>query len=113
MKRLKNAEIPYFEKIDSKPIDHLEDILNGIYQANMLTKCFQVQAFYPIQTNTDVCQLMETLQMHSGWISNNKINSAEKNISKLLSIVITEVLKYSMKIQQEKMLSERCNCSII
>jgi hypothetical protein len=42
---------------------------------------------------------METLQMHSGWISNNKINSAEKTISKLLSIPIAKVLKYSMRIQ--------------
>ncbi len=41
--------------------------------------------------------------MHSGWISNNKINSVEKNISKLLSIAITEVLKYSTRIQREKM----------
>jgi hypothetical protein len=103
MKHLKNAEIPYFKKIDRKPIDHLEDILNGKYQADMLIKCFQVQAFYPTQANTDVSRLMETLQIHSGWISNIKINSVEKAISKLPSIAITEVLKYSTRIQQEKM----------
>jgi hypothetical protein len=54
MKCLKNAEIPYFKKIVRKPTDHLEDILNGRYQADMLMKFFQVQAFYPTQTNTDV-----------------------------------------------------------
>ncbi len=65
----------------------------------MLTKCFQVQAFYPTQTNTEVSWLMETLQMRSGQISNKKINSAEKTISKLLPTAITEVLKYSTRIQ--------------
>jgi hypothetical protein len=54
MKHLENSEIPYFKKNDRKLIDHLEHILNGKYQADMLTKRFQVQTFYQTQTNTDV-----------------------------------------------------------
>ena len=47
MKDFKNANIPHFKVIKREPVDILEDILNDKYPAEMLTKCFQVQAFYP------------------------------------------------------------------
>jgi hypothetical protein len=77
----------------------LEDILEDNYPADMLTKCFQVQAFYPTQVSTDINHLMITLKMHSKWISNNKKLSAEKAMSKLLSIALEDILKYSHKQQ--------------
>ncbi len=36
----------------------MEDILDDKYPADMFTKCFQVQAFYPTQVSTDVNNLM-------------------------------------------------------
>jgi hypothetical protein len=69
----------------------------------MLTKCFQVQAFYPTQVSTDVNYLMNTLKLHSKWISNNKTLSAEKIMSKLLSIALKDILKYSHKQQWDDM----------
>ena len=41
--------------------------------------------------------------MHSEWISNNKKLSAEKTISKLLSIAIKDILKYSHKVQRDNL----------
>jgi hypothetical protein len=96
MKDLKNANIPHFKAIKRDPVDHLEDILEDNYPADMLTKCFQVQAFYPTQVSTDVNYLMTTLKMHSKWISNKKL-SAEKTMSKLRSIALKDILKYSHK----------------
>ena len=65
MKDIKNANIPHFKTINREPVDHLEDILDDKYPADMLTKCFQVQAFYPTQVSTDANHLMTTLKMHS------------------------------------------------
>ena len=47
MKDFKNANIPHFNTIRREPVDHLKDILDEKYPAEMLTKCFQVRAFYP------------------------------------------------------------------
>jgi hypothetical protein len=41
--------------------------------------------------------------MHSKWISNNKKLSAEKTMSKLLSIPLKDILKYSQKHQWDNM----------
>jgi hypothetical protein len=46
---------------------------------------------------------MNTLQIHSKWISNNIKLSAEKTMSKLLSIVLKDILKYSQKHQWDNM----------
>jgi hypothetical protein len=78
MRDFKNAKIPHFKAANREPVDHLEDILDDKYPAEMLTKCFQVQAFYPTQVSTEVNHLMNTLHMHSEWISNNRKLSAEK-----------------------------------
>jgi hypothetical protein len=61
MRDFKNANIPHFKAVARMPVDHLEDILNDKYAAEMLTKCFQVQAFYPTQVSTEVNHLMNTL----------------------------------------------------
>jgi hypothetical protein len=97
---IKNANIPHFKAVSKKPIDHFEDFLNDNYPAEMLTKCFQVQAFYPTQVFPEVNHLMNTLRQHSEWISTNKIFSADKTISKLLSIAIKDILKDSNKVQR-------------
>jgi hypothetical protein len=102
MRYFKNANISHF-KAKREPVDHLEDILDDKYLAEMLTKCFQVQAFYPTQVSTDANHLMNTLQMHNKWILNNKKLSAEKTMSKLLSIALKDILKYSQKHQQDNM----------
>jgi hypothetical protein len=47
MRDFKNANIPHFKAIKREPVDHLEDILDDKYPADILTKCFQVQEFYP------------------------------------------------------------------
>jgi hypothetical protein len=101
MRNFKNENISHFKLIKREPVDHLEDILDDNYPAEMLTKCFQVQAFYPTQVFTDVIHLMNTPQMYSEWISNNKTFSAEKNMSKLLSIELKNILKYSQKHQRD------------
>ncbi len=103
MRDFKNANMPHFKAVSKKPIDHLEDILNDNYPAEMFTKCFQVQAFYPTQVSTEVNHFMNTLQMHSEWISTNKKLSAEKSISKLLSFAIKDVLMFSNKVQRDNL----------
>ncbi len=40
MREFKNANIPHFKMIRKEPVDHLEDILDYKYSADMLTKCF-------------------------------------------------------------------------
>ncbi len=103
MKHFKTANIPHFKQNKRTPIAHVEDFLNDKYPADMLIKCFQVQAFYPTQICTDVTKLMETLHMNSGWISNNEKKSTDKTMSMLLPIAIKEILKYSTRIQQDNM----------
>jgi hypothetical protein len=105
MRDFKNANIPHFKAVARMPVNHLEDILNDKYAAEMLAKCFQVQAFYPTQVSTEVDHLMNTLWMHSDseWISNNKKLSTEKTISKLLSITMKDILKYSHKVQRDNL----------
>jgi hypothetical protein len=98
MRDFKNANIPHFNAIKREPVDLLEDILDDKYPADMLTKYFQVQVYYPTQVSTDINHLMNTLQMHSKWISNNKNLSAEKTMSKILSIALKDILKYSQRI---------------
>ncbi len=80
MKHFKTANIPHFKQNERTLIAHLEDILNDKYSTDMLTKCFQVQAFHPTQICTDVTQLMETLQMHSGWIPNNNKKNLQRKL---------------------------------
>jgi hypothetical protein len=103
MKDFKNANISHFKAIKREPVDHLEDILEDNHPAGMLTKCFQAQAFYPTEVPTDVNHLMTTLKLHSKWISNNKNLSAGKTMSKLLSIALTNILKYLHKQQHDNM----------
>ncbi len=69
MRDVKNANIAHFKAVSKKPVDHLEYILNDNYPAEMLTKCFQVQAFYPTQVSTEVNHLIYTLRKHSERIS--------------------------------------------
>jgi hypothetical protein len=54
MRDFKNTNIPHFKAIRREHADQLEDILENKYPVDMLTKCFQVQAFYPTQVSTDV-----------------------------------------------------------
>ncbi len=61
MRDFKNANIPHFKVVARMPVDHLEDILNDKYESEMLTKSFQVQAFYPTQVFTEVNHLINTL----------------------------------------------------
>jgi hypothetical protein len=82
------------ELVAAASIDHLGDILEDDFPADMLTMCFQVQAFYPTQVSTDVNHLTTTLKLHSEGISNNNKLSAGKTMSKLLSIALTDILKY-------------------
>jgi hypothetical protein len=52
MKDFKNANIPHFKAIRREPVNYLEDILEDKHPADILTKCFQVQAFYPSFSST-------------------------------------------------------------
>ena len=100
MKHFKQAAIPHFQKNLQKPKDHLEDILQGNFQADMLMKPFRVQVFYPIDTDEappDLNKVTKSLQTYSRWIYESKISSASKTLPKLLSTAILEVMNYSKK----------------
>jgi hypothetical protein len=63
------------------------------YKAPMLTSTFTIQAYVPKKSNsTNIDKLMKTLIEHSNWISMNKTESAQKSISKLLSLALIETL---------------------
>jgi hypothetical protein len=61
MRDFKNAKIPHLKAVKRESVEHLDDILDDKYPAEMLAKCFQVQSFYPTQVSTEGNHLMNTL----------------------------------------------------
>jgi hypothetical protein len=90
-KDFKHAGVPDCKSPVVTPLEHLNAILEGCFEASMLMTPFSVQVLFPKQNNYQIDKMMITLKEHSEWISNNKKNSAEKP----LSIQLSEELKKS------------------
>ena len=97
MEDFNKAKIPHFEKNDHTPAQQLNDIMERRYKAPMLTSTFTIQAYVTKKSDstTNIDKLIKALIEHSNWILMNKTESAQKSISRLLSLLLIETLKDS------------------
>jgi hypothetical protein len=114
----KSLRITNFEKADipgfARPTDSTltpERLLNDIYllddidnkdsdYSTMLKKPFTVKAYFPSNNNCDTNTLIRTLRSISSLHSKNKLNSAQKSISRVTADVLIELTKNSTAAQR-------------
>ncbi len=84
------------------PIQVLNAILNGNFDAPMLVNSFLVQVLLPAHKKLQIDTLMNTLKDSSMWTSTNKTLSAEKPISKQLADELTMIMEFSTPLQRNK-----------
>ena len=114
----KSLDITNFEKAElpcfTKPTDSTltpERLLNDIFLVNdidnkdsdsstMLKTPFNVRAYYPSNNNCDTNTLISTLRSMSSLHSKNKLNSAQKSISRVTADVLIELTKNSTAAQR-------------
>jgi hypothetical protein len=84
------------------PIQVLNAILNGDFNAPMAMNTFLVQVLLPTHKKLQIDALMNTLKESSTWISTNKKLSAEKPISKRLADELTTIMESSTPLQRNK-----------
>jgi hypothetical protein len=64
--------VPHFKAPKVTPSDHLNGILEGCFEAEMLTAPFLDQVLFPKQNNSQIDNMMIVLKEHSEWVSTNK-----------------------------------------
>jgi hypothetical protein len=101
-KDFKQAGVPHYKSPDMSPIQVLNSIIKGKFDAPMLANLFQVQVLHPKHKRLEIHPLMNTLKQMSMWISTNKKLSAEKTISKRLAEVLTLIMSLSTSSQRKK-----------
>jgi hypothetical protein len=90
LRDFKEAGVPHFISTKVTPLEHLNAILEGHFEAETLTACFSVQLLFLKENNSQIDKMMVTLKEYSEWISNNKKLSAEKPILICLSEKLTK-----------------------
>jgi hypothetical protein len=65
------AGVPHYKTPQMSPIEVLNEILNGSFDAPMLMKPFSVQLLLPAHKKLKIYALMNTLKESSMWISTN------------------------------------------
>jgi hypothetical protein len=101
-KDFKLAGVPHYKNPQMSPIQVLNSILNGDFDAPMLMNPFPVQVLLPSHKKLKIENLMNTLKESSMWISTNKKLSAEKPISKRLANELTKIMEFSTPLQRNK-----------
>ncbi len=101
-KDFKLVGVPHYKNPQMSPIQVLNAILNGGFDAPMLMNHFLVQILVPAHKNLQIDALMNTLKESSMWISTNKKLSAEKPISKRLADELTTIKEFSTALQRNK-----------
>ncbi len=101
-KDFKLAGVPHYKNPQISPIQVLNAILNGNFDAPMLMNPFLVQVLLPAHTKIQIDALMNRFKESSMWISTNKELSAEKPISKQLSDELTMIMEFSTPLQRNK-----------
>ncbi len=101
-KDFKLAGVPHYKTPQMSPIQVLNAILNGNFNAPMLRNPFLVQVLLPAQKKLQIDALMNTLKESSTWISTNKKLSVEKPISKQLADELTMIMEFSTPLQRNK-----------
>jgi hypothetical protein len=77
-KDFKVAEVPHYKKPQLSPIQILNSILKGDFEAPMLMNTFPIQVLFPkIQNINNIHALTTALKEMSMWISTNKKLSAD------------------------------------
>ncbi len=94
--------VPHYKIPQMSPIEVLNEILNGSFDAPMLMNPFSVQLLLPAHKKTQIDALMNTLKESSMWISTNKKLSTEKPISKKLADELTTIMEFSTPVQRNK-----------
>ena len=120
----KSLHITNFEKADipgfARPTDSTltpERLLNDIYllddidnkdsdYSTMLKKPFTVKAYFPSNNNCDTNTLIRTLRSISSLHSKNKLNSAQKSISRVTADVLIELTKNSTAAQRNNTIDQ-------
>ncbi len=101
-KDFKLAKVPYYNNPKMYPIQVLNSILNGNFDAPMLTNPFPIQVLLPSHKKLNIDTLMNTLKESSMLISTNNFFSAEKPISKWLAEELTKIVEFSTPLQRSK-----------
>jgi hypothetical protein len=102
MKDFKLAGVPHYTNPQMSPIQVLNEILNGNFDAPMLMNPFLVQVLLPAHKKLQIDALMNTLKESSMWISTNKKLSTAKPISKRLADKLTTIMEFSTPLQRNK-----------
>ncbi len=93
-KDFKLAGVPHYKNPQMSPIQVLNAILNGNFDAPILMNLFSVQVLLPAHKKLQIDTLMNTLKESSMWISTNKKLSTEKPISKRLADELTMIMVF-------------------
>ncbi len=101
-KDFKLAGVPHYKTPQMSPIEVLNEILDGSFDAPMLMNPFSVQLLLPAHMKLQIDTLMNTLKESSMWISTNKKLSAEKPISKRLADELKMIMEFSTPVQRNK-----------
>ncbi len=101
-KNFKLMGVPHYKTPQMSPIEVLNEILNGSFDAPMLMNPFSVQLLLPAFKKLQIDALMNTLKESSMWISTNKKFSTEKPISKRLADELTTIMEFSTPVQRNK-----------
>jgi hypothetical protein len=101
-KDFKLAGVPHYKTPQMSPIEVLNEILNGSFDAPMLMNPFSVQLLLPVHKKLQIDALMNTLKESSMWISTNKKLSAEKPILNWLADELTTIMEFSTPVQRNK-----------
>jgi hypothetical protein len=101
-KDFKLTGVPHYKTPQMSPIEVLNEILNGSFDAPMLMNPFLVQVLLPAHKKLQIAALMSTMKESSMWISTNKKLSAEKPISKRLADELTMIMDFSTPVQRNK-----------
>jgi hypothetical protein len=80
-KDFKQAGVPHFKSLMVTPLEHLNAILDGRFEALMLMTHFSVQVLFPKQNNSQMDKMIIAFIEHSEWIPNNKNLYVEKPVS--------------------------------
>ncbi len=101
-KDFKLAGVPHYKNPQMSPIQVLNSILNGDFDAPMLMNPFPVQVLLPSHKKLKIDALLNALKGSSMSISTNKTLSAEKSISKWLTDELTKIMEFSTPLQRNK-----------
>jgi hypothetical protein len=101
-KDFKLEGVPHYKTPQMSPVEVLNEILNGSFDALMLMNPFSVQLLLPAHKKLQIDPLMNTSKESSMWISTNKKLSAEKPISKRLADELTTIMEFSRPVQRNK-----------